>query len=825
VFGPARSPPFNEPSGGSGHLDGGGDEPDDSAGAAAPGGALGAALALSGAGEAIWAGLAAAAMRQPGSLPNPGQPAGTVDETMPFDHLIVVMMENHSFDNLLGALARSGQPAADGLTFNSSGAATNSNPGAIGTPPVVTAFPFPSTAQGPNVTQTWNATHEQIDEGKMDGFVASVDSTEPMGYYPPDVLPFAYSFAKTFTVANRWFCSAPCQTYPNRRFLMAGTAYGDIATDTASLSDPPPPNGTIFDRLHAYGISWRNYFTDLPQTAIIPSIIEKYPANLASIAQFFADCAAGTLPSVSFVDPEFGVLSDIGSALATLPELAVIAAGLETLGGDEEDPQDMYYGEAWAHQVLEAVLHSPAWPRSLLVYTYDEHGGYHDHVPPPAAIPPDSIPPDLGPGDVPGGYNIYGVRVPTMVASPYARPNAITNVVHDHTSVLATIEAKWNLPALTYRDANAATVMDFLDVSRPSFLTPPSIQGPSPSGPSGPSDVMFARLLLRSLLATACVALAAAESGSAQAATFRPPPVRHMFVIMLENENYASTFGDPSADPYLATDLPSQGALLEDYYATGHESNDNYISIVSGQPPNIENQADCQIFADFLGGLLLPNGVETGEGCVYPANVANIGTQLSAVGLTWKAYEEDMGNDPNREAAACGHPALNSIDGTQDAVAGDGYATRHDPFVYFHSVIDDQTYCDDHVVALGSPSGTMPAAALSGETGLATDLEKASTTPAFSFITPNLCDDGHDYPCTSQQSGSSALADIDTFLQTWVPKITASPAYRQGGLLEITFDDPMVPPRTPRPAVTSSRAPIRRCQGSWGPAAAGSARC
>ncbi|HUA45295.1 MAG TPA: alkaline phosphatase family protein [Solirubrobacteraceae bacterium] len=302
----------------------------------------------------------------------------------------------------------------------------------------------------------------------------------------------------------------------------------------------------------------------------------------------------------------------------------------------------------------------------------------------------------------------------------------------------------------------------------------------------------------RNFIAALCAAAAAVTTlvmalmpagAPAAAAGFKSPPVRHVFVIMLENENYATSFGDPSADPYLASTLPKEGALLSDYYATGHESNDNYISIVSGQPPNPQNQADCQIFDDFVGALMLPNGVESGTGCVYPADVPNIGTQLSATGLNWKAYEEDMGNDPNRETAACGHPALNSQDQTQDAEAGDGYATRHDPFVYFHSVIDNQTYCDDHVVALGSPTGAMPAAALAGETGLATDLKRISTTPAFSFITPNLCDDGHDYPCTNQPSGASALADIDTFLETWVPLITNSPAFKKNGLLEITFDE------------------------------------
>ncbi len=284
-------------------------------------------------------------------------------------------------------------------------------------------------------------------------------------------------------------------------------------------------------------------------------------------------------------------------------------------------------------------------------------------------------------------------------------------------------------------------------------------------------------------------ASAVADATSAHTKPYAPPKVRHVFVIMLENEDFASTFGEPAADPYLAQTLPSEGALLENYYATGHESNDNYVAIVSGQPPNVENQADCQLFTNFTSSETEADGVQKGLGCVYPASIENIGTQLTAAGKRWKAYEQDMGNDPNRETAACGHPALGGRDGTQSAVEGDGYAARHDPFVYFHSVIDDQTYCDEHVVALGSPSGAMPPAALKGETGLVADLRSAGRTPAFSFITPNLCEDGHDYPCKNEPSGASALADIDRFLETWVPKITSSPAFQKGGLLEITFDE------------------------------------
>ncbi len=284
-------------------------------------------------------------------------------------------------------------------------------------------------------------------------------------------------------MANRWFSSAPCPTYPNRRFLLAGTAYGATTTSPNTLIQGPPPNGTIFDRLSEHGIGWRNYFTDIPMTMVIPSILEKYMwSHLKLLDDFFSDCNAGTLPAVSFVDADIGLLSDLGSVVNKLPLLPnfldLLGVNLRQMGSSEEDPQDMNYGEKWAHRVISAVLRSPAWSRTLLIYTYDEHGGYYDHVPPPPAIAPDVIPPSLGPNDVPGGYDVYGPRVPAVVVSPYSRMNSVTDVVHDHTSVLATIETKWNLPALTYRDANAATVMDFLDVNQPPHVPPPNLAPP-----------------------------------------------------------------------------------------------------------------------------------------------------------------------------------------------------------------------------------------------------------------------------------------------------------------------------------------------------------
>ncbi len=353
----------------------------------------------------------------------------------------------------------------------------------------MTSFPLPNTAQAKHLTQTWKSTHDQIDGGAMDGFVRSANNAEPMGYYTPEVLPFAYSLAGQFTVANRWFASMPGPTYPNRRFLLAGTAWGCTVTDLKTLSDRPPPNGTIFDRLSEQHISWIDYFADVPGTAVIPSIVLKHLDHHHHIDRFFHDCQAGTLPAVSFVDPGIGVLTSIAQAFGALP--GFFKEALKLLGAidpaqSQEDPQDMYYGEAWAHQVLEAVLRSPAWPRTLLIYTYDEHGGYYDHVAPPAAIKPDRIKPVLQAGDPPGDFDRYGPRVPTVVVSPYSIPHGVTDVLHDHTSVLATIEAKWNLPALTDRDANAATVMDFLIPAVPALLNPPALAAPSSTGPSGP---------------------------------------------------------------------------------------------------------------------------------------------------------------------------------------------------------------------------------------------------------------------------------------------------------------------------------------------------
>jgi len=260
----------------------------------------------------------------------------------------------------------------------------------------------------------------------------------------------------------------------------------------------------------------------------------------------------------------------------------------------------------------------------------------------------------------------------------------------------------------------------------------------------------------------------------ATAATASPASrIGHVFVIVLENKSESGTFGSNSPAPYLSKTLPTLGAFVPNYYGIGHLSNPNYLAMISGQAPNVLTQTDCQVYAEFqgTGTLAAFNGQALGQGCVFPKSVPTVANQLSSRGLLWKGYMEDMGNDAGREAATCGHPKLNSQDHTQTATSTDSYATRHDPFVYFHSIIDSPS-CDANVVSL---------------TPFAQDLKSVATTPNLSFIVPSLCHDGHDSPCANGEAGG--LVSADAFLSRIVPEILQSQAFQQDGLLIITFDE------------------------------------
>jgi phospholipase C len=454
----------------------------------------------------------------PGPRLEPEVAMGT-DRLPQIEHIIILMMENHSYDNYLGMLDGRG----DGLPRDEQNRPSSTNLAVDGSP--IRMRHFTGTRQKGGVpTQTWNASHIQWNEGKCDGFVRSIESTLPgldasaaMTYWDETDLPFYYGLARTFPLATRWFSSCLGPTFPNRRFLISGTAHGLIDDLPFGMVDYPA-SGTIFDMLSAHNISWTNYHHLSPVrvnwrllsrtsglnllrvlgglvAAIIPQLIPAmesklqttaglYPLgflrsinHLRPITQFWQAARAGKLPAVTIVDPDFGSCS-------------------------EENPQDVQVGEGFAAKVINAVMAGKGWPKTLLIWLYDEHGGYFDHVDPPSAVEPDDIPGQSilqrnaflrfllsftnyakkiqACDDGPTTYNRLGFRVPAVIVSPYAKAGHETNTVYDHTSILKLIERKWNLPPLTRRDAAAVDPLDALDFdSPPNFLTPPTLPLPA----------------------------------------------------------------------------------------------------------------------------------------------------------------------------------------------------------------------------------------------------------------------------------------------------------------------------------------------------------
>ena len=456
-----------------------------------------------------------------GLRPRPDLPPGT-DLLPQIRHIVVLMMENHSYDNYFGMLTDRGA----GFTLGPDGEPLEFNKRSGGGE--VRAHHLAKTRQTPHVpTQSWHASHLQWDGGACDGFVRSVektvpgitpkDATIPMGYWSEQDLPFYYGLARTFPLADHWFCSCLGPTFPNRRFLLAGTAHG-LVDDLPFAMVDYPPGGTVFDMLTSHGIPWLNYHNVRPASLTLRRVLgggglvaarrlvslgrwfpplvnavkgnktctaDLYPLGLARCLlhlrptkQFFAAADAGTLPPFCIVDPDFG-------------------------GFSEENPQDIRHGESFAAEVITRVMRGKGWAHTLLIWLYDEHGGYFDHVPPPVAVPPDDVLghsllslPDwvracLKPffarslaslADVDAGphhYDRYGFRVPAVIVSPYARPGYVTSEEFDHTSVLKLVERKWNLPPLTNRDAAAKAPLDALDLDgEPAFLKPPDLPAP-----------------------------------------------------------------------------------------------------------------------------------------------------------------------------------------------------------------------------------------------------------------------------------------------------------------------------------------------------------
>jgi phosphatidylinositol-3-phosphatase len=248
------------------------------------------------------------------------------------------------------------------------------------------------------------------------------------------------------------------------------------------------------------------------------------------------------------------------------------------------------------------------------------------------------------------------------------------------------------------------------------------------------------------------------------------PPVKHVFLLVLSDQGYAAAFGPSSTAPYLAKTLPHEGELLENYYAVANGELANGVALISGQGPTPQTAADCPLYTDLAPGTSGAEGQALGSGCVYPRQTLTLADQLSDEGRTWKAYVEGIEAGAPSQPASCRHPTLGAADPSNAPTPGDAYVTWRNPFVYFHSLIDTPACAQNDV---GLPQ-------------LAADLKAARSTPTLAYIVPDRCHDGSQAPCAP--GAPAGLAAAETFLRTVVPEIEASPAYREGGLIAITFD-------------------------------------
>jgi phosphatidylinositol-3-phosphatase len=269
---------------------------------------------------------------------------------------------------------------------------------------------------------------------------------------------------------------------------------------------------------------------------------------------------------------------------------------------------------------------------------------------------------------------------------------------------------------------------------------------------------------------------AASGGGGGGGSVTKLPAVKHVFVVMLDDEPYATVFGPASPAHYLTGTLEKKGELLVRYYAVAHEQLANGIALLSGQGPTPQTAQNCPTYENVTPGTVGAEGQVSGSGCVYPSATQTLAGQLTAKHLTWKAYLEGMDEGSGAAGSAteaCGRPTLGAADPTSALTppVGQAYATWRNPFVYFHSVIDSPECASDDV----------------GLSSLKGDLASAKSTPNFSYIVPGRCDDGDTTPCAAGQTGGMAAAD--GFLQQVVPEILGSKAYKENGLLVITIDE------------------------------------
>jgi phospholipase C len=455
------------------------------------------------------------------------QAPGTASRLDAIEHIVVLMLENRSFDHMLGYLYQdsgnlspSGQPF-EGLTGG------ESNPGGDGEPVAV----FPITAATPNAYfmpgadpgEGYAATNSQIfgtttapnpPAATMQGFVtdfaytigweakekwsivAGTTAADVMGCFTPETLPVLSALAKGFAVCDHWFGSAPTETLPNRAFALSGTSQGHMDDKTRTFTSP-----SICSELGRAGVSWKVYgYDEAPLTRQTFSDLAAAPeTNFGLFADFRKDAAAGALPGFAFLEPSWSAT-----------------------GNSQHPNYDVALGEQLIHDVYTALRGGPDWNSTLFILTYDEHGGLYDHVPPPAG----ATPPDNSAGEYGFDFRRFGPRVPTVLVSPLIAAGTVFRVPGDatpldHTSILKTVEARWSLQPLTARDAAAVDVGGALTLAEPrtddplAGVTAPSSGGVTPSaGRPTHLEEVYADLVARRRVRGAQIPMPRTESAA-----------------------------------------------------------------------------------------------------------------------------------------------------------------------------------------------------------------------------------------------------------------------------------------------------------------------
>jgi phospholipase C len=381
--------------------------------------------------------VAEAARKQRRSLPRP--------RNLPVDTFVVLMMENRSFDHYLGWM-----PEADGRQAGLSYVDRSGH--------TLKTRPLAPDWQGcghPDPDHSWTGGRRQLNGGRCDGFLKTGNDEFAISYYRDGDLGFIQDAAKAFTTFDHFHCSLMGSTLPNRQYMHAATSYGNKDNDLPPQTKYKTgfPDTTIFAALRRAGVSNRYFFNDVPVSALwgAPGLARSGP-----VAEYYERCAAGTLPHVSFVDPNFGASEGEGPGLSA----------------DEHPHGDVRAGQAFMADVVHAFMESPQWRRGALFIVYDEWGGFFDHV------PCQRVPDDRNSSDIAKDFGLMGFRIPAVAVSPYVRRHHVEHTTYAFESVLRMIEYRFGLGPLTKRDAHARNIARSFDWRSKPRLTPPELPRP-----------------------------------------------------------------------------------------------------------------------------------------------------------------------------------------------------------------------------------------------------------------------------------------------------------------------------------------------------------